>query len=117
MIYWVFLSIAIVCEIVGTLSMKYASVHGGVGGHLAMYLLIAASYILLSLAVKRIALGVAYALWEGAGMLCITLFSVLLFSESLSPLKVTALLLLLAGIALIKAGSLMPRQKEVKHAG
>jgi len=119
MIYWIFLSVAIICEILGTLAMKYSSLNGGIGGHIAMYLLIAASYILLSLAVKRIALGVAYALWEGAGILLITLFSVLLFSESLSLAKVVALILLLAGITLIKSGTEMPKRKrhEVQHAG
>ncbi|RWR03501.1 spermidine export protein MdtJ [[Pantoea] beijingensis] len=115
MIYWIFLSVAIVCEILGTLAMKYATVNGGVAGHIAMYLLIATSYILLSVAIKRIALGVAYALWEGAGIIIITLLSVLLFSESLSPQKIVALLLLLAGIALVKSGTVMP-QREVKHA-
>lgn len=47
MIYWIFLSVAIICEILGTLAMKYSSLNGGIGGHIAMYLLIAASYILL----------------------------------------------------------------------
>ncbi len=53
-----------------------------------MLAMIALSYIFLAFAVKKIALGVAYALWEGIGILLITLFSVLLFDESLSLLKI-----------------------------
>ena len=32
MIYWIFLGLAIMTEIIGTLSMKYASVNGGMIG-------------------------------------------------------------------------------------
>ncbi len=59
----------------------------------------------LAFAVKKIALGVAYALWEGIGILLITLFSVLLFDESLSLLKIAGLTTLVIGIVLIKSGT------------
>ena len=59
---------------------------------------------------KKIALGVAYALWEGIGILLITIFSVLLFDETLSTIKIAGLVTLVAGIVLIKSGT----QKTVK---
>ncbi|PHM49450.1 multidrug/spermidine efflux SMR transporter subunit MdtJ [Xenorhabdus miraniensis] len=105
MIYWMFLVLAIVAEVIGTLSMKQASVSGDVTGMIVMYTMITTSYILLAIAVKKVALGVAYALWEGIGILFITTFSVLWFNESLSLMKVGGLALLMAGIALIKMGS------------
>lgn len=73
------------------------------------------SYIFLSFAVKKIALGVAYALWEGIGILFITIFSVLLFDEALSTMKIAGLLTLVAGIVLIKSGTRKPG-KPVKEA-
>ncbi len=75
MIYWIFLGLAIIAEIIGTLSMKYASVSGEMTGHIVMYFMITGSYVMLSLAVKKVALGVAYALWEGSASLLL-LFSV-----------------------------------------
>lgn len=54
---------------------------------------------------KKVALGVAYALWEGIGILIITSFSVMWFGESLSPMKIGGLTLLIAGIGLIKSGT------------
>lgn len=51
------------------------------------------------------ALGVAYALWEGIGIVIITTFSVLWFGESLSALKLGGLAMLIAGITLIKSGT------------
>ncbi|MBG6240989.1 MAG: multidrug/spermidine efflux SMR transporter subunit MdtJ [Candidatus Symbiopectobacterium sp. Dall1.0] len=104
MIYWIFLACAIAAEIIGTLSMKYASLSGSPLGHMVMYGMIALSYLLLSIAIKRVAMGVAYALWEGIGIIFITLFSVMLFDESLSVLKVIGLAILLVGILLVKSG-------------
>ncbi|EFE95015.1 multidrug/spermidine efflux SMR transporter subunit MdtJ [Serratia odorifera] len=105
MIYWIFLGMAIVAEIIGTLSMKYASVTDSITGHLVMYVMITTSYVLLSLAIKRVALGVAYALWEGIGILFITLFSVMWFDEPISALKVAGLAILIVGILLVKSGT------------
>ena len=110
MFYWILLALAIVAEITGTLSMKWASVSGGHTGFILMLVMIALSYIFLACAVKKIALGVAYALWEGIGILLITIFSVLLFDETLSTIKIAGLVTLVAGIVLIKSGT----QKTVK---
>ena len=118
MFYWILLGLAIAAEITGTLSMKWASVGHGNSGFILMLVMIALSYIFLSFAVKKIALGVAYALWEGIGILFITLFSVLIFDETLTTMKVAGLTTLVAGIVLIKSGTSKPgkQQKEQNHA-
>jgi spermidine export protein MdtJ len=107
------LTFAIAAEIIGTLSMKWAGIEGGQAGYVFMLVMIALSYIFLSFAVKRIALGVAYAMWEGIGILFITLFSVTLFDETLSAMKIAGLLTLIAGIVLIKSGT--QARKELRH--
>lgn len=118
MFYWILLALAIVAEITGTLSMKWASVSDGSTGFILMLVMITLSYIFLSFAVKKIALGVAYALWEGIGILLITLFSVMLFDETLTTMKIAGLTTLVAGIVLIKSGTRKPakQQKEQTHA-
>ena len=107
-IYWILLGLAIATEITGTLSMKWASVSEGNGGFILMLVMISLSYIFLSFAVKKIALGVAYALWEGIGILFITVFSVLLFDE------IAGLTTLVAGIVLIKSGTRKARKPELE---
>lgn len=118
MFYWILLALAIVAEITGTLSMKWASVSDGSTGFILMLVMITLSYIFLSFAVKKIALGVAYALWEGIGILLIALFSVMLFDETLTTMKIAGLTTLVAGIVLIKSGTRKPakQQKEQTHA-
>ncbi|WP_058974207.1 multidrug/spermidine efflux SMR transporter subunit MdtJ [Type-D symbiont of Plautia stali] len=113
--YWILLVLAILAEITGTLSMKWASVNDDQAGFIFMLVMIALSYIFLSFAVKRIALGVAYAIWEGIGILFITLFSVMLFDESLSVMKVAGLITLVAGIVLIKSGTLARKERQHGH--
>ncbi|HHQ5869350.1 TPA: multidrug/spermidine efflux SMR transporter subunit MdtJ [Enterobacter hormaechei subsp. hoffmannii] len=118
MFYWILLALAIVAEITGTLSMKWASVSDGNTGFILMLVMITLSYIFLSFAVKKIALGEAYALWEGVGILLITLFSVMIFDETLTTMKIAGLTTLVAGIVLIKSGTRKPakQQKEQTHA-
>ncbi|MND86000.1 Spermidine export protein MdtJ [compost metagenome] len=60
----------------------------------------------------------AYALWEGIGILLITLFSVMLFDEALSTMKIAGLATLVVGIVLIKSGTRKPTKqpKEQAHA-
>ncbi|EJF30519.1 multidrug efflux system protein MdtJ [Enterobacter sp. Ag1] len=113
MIYWVLLGLAIVAEITGTLSMKWSSVNESNMGYIFMLVMIAISYIFLAFSVKKIALGVAYAMWEGIGILFITVFSVMLFDESISPLKILGLTTLVIGIALIKSGTREKKSRPV----
>lgn len=112
MLYWIYLSLAIVAEIVGTLSMKWASHSQSMAGYMIMLVMISLSYVLLSFAIKKIALGVAYAMWEGIGIFLITLFSVLFFDEILTIQKVAGLIFLISGIVLIKSGT---HCKKVNH--
>ncbi|MEZ3498434.1 multidrug/spermidine efflux SMR transporter subunit MdtJ [Pantoea sp. KPR_PJ] len=112
MFAWFLLLLAIFSEIIGTLAMKWSSVDESATGYIIMLVMIACSYIFLSFAVKKIALGVAYALWEGIGILVITVFSVWLFDEPLSLTKMAGLAVLIAGIMLIKTGTTGQEEKQ-----
>ncbi|MBJ3816171.1 multidrug/spermidine efflux SMR transporter subunit MdtJ [Shimwellia pseudoproteus] len=113
--YWILLLLAIIAEITGTLTLKWASINNHPQGYIFMLVMITLSYVLLAFSVKKIALGVAYALWEGIGILFITVFSALLFNESLSVVKIIGLLTLVVGIVLIKSGT-QPKKTVLKAA-
>ncbi|WP_342243568.1 SMR family transporter [Pseudomonas sp. OTU5201] len=102
---WMYLLAAILFEVVGTTSMKLAAEHAPVLGHLLMYGLIGLSYFFLALAVKRVPVVVAYALWEGIGIVLITSISVTWLGESIGPFKALGLAVMIAGILLIKSGT------------
>jgi multidrug transporter EmrE-like cation transporter len=54
-----------------------------------------ASFLLLSLALRRIPLSVAYAVWSGVG----TAIGILCFGESVGPWKLMCLALIVLGVA------------------
>ncbi|WP_375737847.1 SMR family transporter [Pseudomonas boanensis] len=102
---WIYLMVAIAFEVAGTTSMKFAADQYPILGHLLMYGLVGLSYFFLALAVKRVPVGVAYALWEGIGIVLITAVSVAWLGESLGLYKALGLGVMIAGILLIKAGT------------
>ena len=57
---------------------------------------------LLAFAARHIPLGTAYALWVGMGALGTALAGIVLFGESIAPVRVACLLLLTAALAGLK---------------
>ncbi|WP_028115843.1 SMR family transporter [Ferrimonas senticii] len=99
-----FLLLAIAAEVAGTSTMSLLGNNNALWGYGAMYLLIALSYYFLSLAAKKIAIGVAYATWEGLGIALITLVSVLLFDADLNLQQFAGLGLAIIGIVCVTLG-------------
>lgn len=102
---WIYLLGAILSEVIGTVSIRLLMTSSPVYGYLFMYSMIMLSYFLLAQAVKRIPLGVAYALWEGVGIVLITASSAILFREYVSPYKAVGLGIMISGIFFLKSGS------------
>lgn len=102
---WIYLFTAIGFEVVGTTSMKFTHALYPVAGLLLMYVTIGLSYYFLSLAIKHVPVGVAYALWEGIGIVLITLVSAAWLGEDLTLEKALGLAVMIAGILLVKSGT------------
>jgi quaternary ammonium compound-resistance protein SugE len=62
----------------------------------------AASFWLLSLAMKDLPVGTAYAVWVGIGAVGTAVLAVVLFGEPFSLLRAVGILLIVAGIAALK---------------
>ena len=63
------------------------------------------SFLFLSQATKTLPLGTSYAIWTGIGALGAVIVGVLLFKESVSPLRLMFVALLLIGLIGLKATS------------
>jgi quaternary ammonium compound-resistance protein SugE len=61
-----------------------------------------ASFWLLSLAMKELPVGTAYAVWVGIGAVGTAIMAVFLFGDPVSPMRVLGVLLILAGIVALK---------------
>lgn len=99
---WLIVVIAGLMETGWALGLKYSD---GFTRPLPSALTIAgalASFWLLSMAMKDLPVGTAYAVWVGIGAVGTAVAAVYLFGDPLSPMRVLGILLILAGIAALK---------------
>ncbi len=107
--HWYCLLGAILFEVGGTTVMKLAQgwgfPHANMVGLGCMWAAIGISYYLLARATTGLPVGVAYALWEGLGLTCVTVVSVVLLEEALTVPRISGLFCVLAGAALVHHGT------------
>lgn len=60
------------------------------------------SAVFLSMALKKLPLGTAYAMWTGFGIIGTTVLGILIFHEAISPAKIICVALIVAGIVGLK---------------
>lgn len=93
---WFYLILAVAFEVFGTSVLKtdHRLISPGTGMLLASYGL---SLLFLSLALKKLDIGVAYAVWSGLGILSIGLIGLFVYKEPISPIKAVFMTLILIG--------------------
>tara|TARA_R110000851_G_scaffold52883_4_gene125735 strand:+ start:618 stop:950 length:333 start_codon:yes stop_codon:yes gene_type:complete len=102
---WLFLSVAIVAEVIATSGLKasdgftrlWPSVLVVVGYSIAFYC--------LSLALRAIPVGIAYAIWAGRGVVLITVAAWLLFGQRLDAAALIGMSLIVAGVVVMNVFS------------
>ncbi len=99
---WIYLTVAGLFEIGWAIGLKYSD---GFSKPVASLLTVAAmamSIWLLSIAMKTIPVGTAYAVWTGIGAIGVAILGMILFGESREILRVACLFLIIAGIIGLK---------------
>ncbi|GMA16224.1 QacE family quaternary ammonium compound efflux SMR transporter [Deinococcus metallilatus] len=102
---WIALFSAIACEVTGTLALKLFGLQTPWLAVAVTGSLIVLSYLLLSLAFRRIPVAVAFAVWEAVGLAAVTLLGVWLLGDHLTKLQLLALGGLLLGAWLLHGGT------------
>ena len=103
---WLILLFAGLLEVLWAVGLKYTD---GFSKPLPSFVTVAAmltSLYFLSLALRTLPLGTAYAIWVGVGMVGAVIVGVVIFHETLSVLKIFSLLMVVAGIAGLKLSSI-----------
>jgi small multidrug resistance pump len=103
---YVYLSIAIVSEVIATSFLKFAS---GPKSPWWAYAIVAVGYVVsftaLSLTLRAgVPLGIAYAIWAGVGVVAVALISWLVFRELLTWQQVLGIVLVAGGVSLLELG-------------
>lgn len=99
---WVYLFIAGAFEVVWVIAMKYTQGFTKLVPSVVMVAAMIISFVSLTLAVKSLPLGTAYAVWTGIGAVGAMIAGILLFGESASIPRIASAALILAGIAGLK---------------
>ncbi len=98
---YVYLFLAIAGEIIGTSFLKTSVGFSKFWPTLACIVSYAACFFLFSKSLLQINLSIAYATWAGLGVAASLLISVFLFKESISPLGLLGVALVIIGVVLV----------------
>jgi len=102
---YVYLFVAILAEVLATSLLKVSDGMSRLWptlGSLAGY---GVAFFFLSITLKTIPTGIAYALWSGVGIVVISLVSWVFFKQALDAAAVAGMTLIVAGVAVIQLGS------------
>ncbi len=99
---WVLVGLAGLLETGWALGLKYSDGFSKPVPTVIAILGAIASFWLLSLAMKELPVGTAYAVWVGIGTVGTALLAVILLGEPVTALRVGGIALIVAGIAALK---------------
>ncbi|MBX9766607.1 MAG: hypothetical protein K2X47_04990 [Bdellovibrionales bacterium] len=99
---WAFLLVAGLFEVSWAIGLKYTDGFTKLGPSIFTFFSLAASMYLLSRATAVLPIGTAYAVWVGIGALGAAILGIFLFKETVSPLRIVFLGLLLISIVGLK---------------
>lgn len=102
---WVYLVIAGLLEVAWSTSMKYSEGFTRLGPSVATIVGMAASFGLLSLAMRTLPLGTAYGIWTGIGAVGSVVIGIVVLGEPRDATRILCILLILAGIVGLKLTS------------
>lgn len=103
--HWWYLSCAILAEVLATSALKAADGFTRPLPSLVVVLGYGIAFYLLSLTLKVVPVGIAYAIWSGVGTGLIALLGWLLFGQALDAAALLGLALIVAGVLVIQLGS------------
>jgi small multidrug resistance pump len=97
----IYLFIAIVAEVIGTTTLKTSEQFTRIIPSIIVIVCYGTSFYCLSLVLKTIQLGVAYAIWSGAGIILIAILGMIYFKQIPDIPAVIGMLLIVAGVVTI----------------
>jgi quaternary ammonium compound-resistance protein SugE len=102
---WVFLGVAGLLEVLWAYMLKVSNnLTSPVESAIAVVAMIA-SFVVLSMAMKSLPLGTAYAIWTGIGAVGAFILGIIVLGEAATPMRIGSALLIVAGMVGLKLAS------------
>ncbi|CAG9174308.1 SMR family transporter [Cupriavidus respiraculi] len=102
---YAYLSIAIVAEVIATSALGASANFSRLWPSVVTVAGYATAFWFLSLALRGMSIGVAYAIWSGVGIVLISLVGWLLFKQRLDVPAIVGIGLIIAGVVVINVFS------------
>lgn len=96
---WIFLSVAILFEVAGTTSMKLSRGFAEIWPTIGVFVFYLGAAAAIILALRRLELSIAYAIWSGVGTALTVMIGIAFFREPLSAIKLASIALVVIGVA------------------
>jgi multidrug transporter EmrE-like cation transporter len=98
---WLFLIIAIIAEVIATSALKYSEGFTKLGPSAIVVAGYGIAFYFLSLVMKTIPVGVAYAVWSGLGVVLIAAAAWILHGQKLDVWAFVGIGLIVIGVAIL----------------
>ncbi|MBF8222946.1 MULTISPECIES: DMT family transporter [Halomonadaceae] len=104
---YLYLALAIIAEVAATSALKASQQFTRLGPSLIVVGGYAAAFYLLTLVLRTIPVGIAYAFWAGLGIVLVTLVAMLIYGQKPDFPAILGILLIVTGVVVIQAFSKM----------
>jgi small multidrug resistance pump len=102
---YLFLAIAIVAEVIGTSALKASEGFSRTVPSIVTVVAYGAAFYCLSITLKTVPVGVAYAIWSGVGVALIAIVGWVLFDQKLDAAAIIGMGLIVAGVVVMQVFS------------
>lgn len=99
---WLYLSLAIVAEVVATSALKASEGFSRFTPSVIVVCGYGLAFFLLAQTLKTIPVGVAYAIWSGAGIVLVSIVGLVLFKQRLDAPALIGMGLIIAGVLIMQ---------------
>ena len=99
--HYLILLLAIVCEVIATSALKQTEQFTRLIPSLVTLAGYAGAFYFLSIVLRNIPLGIAYAIWSGAGIVLVALVGWLVFKQHLDVPAIIGISMILGGVLVI----------------
>ncbi|MCR9595580.1 MULTISPECIES: DMT family transporter [Vibrio] len=110
MMGYLYLTIAIIAEVIGTSALKASEGFTQTLPSIVAIIGYGVAFYFLSLVLKAIPVGVAYAIWSGLGVVLVAIVGTVVFNQKLDLAVIIGMLLIIAGVFVMNIFS-----TSVKH--
>lgn len=102
---WFYLIVAIIGELIATSALKESKGFSILKPSIVSVIGYGVTFYFLSLAIKQIPLGIAYAVWAGVGIILITFIGYFRFKQTLDLPAIIGLALIVIGVVIVNGFS------------